>query len=350
MSFPSITISDKKRIDTGQNCTTATCGCSTCPVKDFCKGPNKSCDAKFCSTRVRDPIGCLSCRAVCNKNPVKQIVVDSVGGADFSDIPWTSFEYDLPDVLFQINSLVYYRKMPAYVINSKKLTYTDTFNWSPQKNIKNRFKIPLTSKIVLSFATSDGWMDFYSRNLKTLALEIKKFSFDYVFGPDFSVYDNYPRFDTIINMKRRVLATRYLEEQGIKVIPTLGWIREEDLKRMLDWALKVSLKCALINFQTVSLPADNSAWEKKLEDLRIIKATLPNCQFFVVGASAENRLRSLMSVLGKVKLVDTKAYRLAEFHKDYEEVVQSKDIKVMDLFENNAKQLIDRYNSISGEL
>ena len=350
MSFEAQTLPLDRRIKSGQICSTSTCGCDTCPVKALCKGPNQFCDAKFCSTRTRQPVGCLGCRAVCNKHTAKDKILSDLGGAEFNDVQWTPFEADFPDLLFQINSLVYYRYQPFYVINSKKLTYLDTYNWSPQKNLKHRFRIPPKSKTILSFFTQDSWMDNYAINLKKLAREIAKYKPDYVFGPDFSVYDNYPRFDTIINMRRRFLAMKEMQDRGLKVIPCLGWIREEDLDRNINWCLQNKTKYALINFQTVSIPSHNPAWDKELEDLRTIKKALPDTQFFIVGSSAENRLKSIMEVLGKVKLIDAKSFRVAEYHKDIDGKVYPKSVKVLDLFETNVKMLTDRYNKIWSEV
>lgn len=350
MGFESITLSQERRKAAGLTCNTSTCGCDTCPVKAFCKGPSSTCDAKFCSTRLKDSIGCIGCRAVCNKNPDRATLIKSLGGAGFDDVTWNSFDETFPDVMFQINSLVYNRPDDFYIINSKKLTYLDTLNWSPQKNLYHRFKLSPKGKTILSFFTNDAWMDNYAADLKDLSKEIKKFNPTYVFGPDFSVYENYPRFDIIVNLRRRILSIKYFQDQGLKVIPTLGWIREEDLDRMIEWALKNKIKYALINLQTIALPVHNPAWQKKLNDLKRIRKELPDCEILIVGSTAENRLKSIMENIGKVKLIDTRCYRLAEYHKDLNEVKYDKSKSVLDLFDLNKKLLKEQYNKILGEI
>lgn len=349
MSFESLSMPLERRVATGQICNTKTCGCDTCPLKAFCKGPSKNCDAKFCSTRVKSSSGCRNCRAVCNKSEYKSGILSNIGNKiTYDDIEWTPFEAELPDIMYQINSLVYGRYQQAYVINSKKLTYLDTKNWSPAKNLRHRFKIPTKSKVIISFFTNDSWMDNYAVDLKLLATEIKKFNPDYVFCPDFSVYDNFPRFDIMVNLRRRMLSMQYMQEEGLKVIPMLGWIRDEDFDRMVDWALKNKIKYGLINLQTISIPVHNPAWNLRLEQYKKIRQLLPDCELIVTGTSAENRLESMINAIGKFKIVDTKAFRLAEYHKDYEGNIYPKTIKTLDLFESNMRHLNTTYTRLVG--
>lgn len=47
--------------------------------------------------------------------------------------------------------------------------------------------------------------------------------FDYVMSPDFSTYTDFPKAVQVYNHYRKHWLGAYMQEQGIKVIPTISW-------------------------------------------------------------------------------------------------------------------------------
>ena len=58
--------------------------------------------------------------------------------------------------------------------------------------------------------------------------------FEYVLSPDFSMYTDYPKAMQMWKHYQKHWIGAYLERQGIKVIPTIGWSDEESFKWCFD--------------------------------------------------------------------------------------------------------------------
>lgn len=57
---------------------------------------------------------------------------------------------------------------------------------------------------------------------------------EYVMSPDFSLYLDFPRAQSIWNHYRKHWIGAYLEEHGVKVIPTVNWMYEDDYSWVFD--------------------------------------------------------------------------------------------------------------------
>lgn len=341
MSFEIFKGSQKTRINQDLVCSPESCGCATCPVRNFCAGPNPRCDAKKCTRN------CGDCRATCNRNPSRTDLVDSLGGVDFSDVQWSPFSPDLPIVIPQIHVPVSGSSFTAVAINVSRLFYTSRSTWSPEKDLRKRFGLPPSCKIVISFFTNDRWMDSFSKDIDSVCEELSEFSFDYVMGMDFSNYDNYPRFDTIINLRRRMLSVAKLQEQGLKVIPTLGWCSDLDFQRMLSWCVDNKVSVLGLNLQTVRTPTNHAGWPSRLKRFQALRDGLPDCHFVFVGASSPARARSLVEhVGGNIHFMDAKSLRAAEYHKDLLGT-EHPELPVLDLFQHNVDSLRTAVSSAS---
>ena len=339
MGFDIVQLAPRSRINQGMVCSVDSCGCATCPVRAFCDGPNGRCDAKKCD-RV-----CGGCRAVCNRNPDRQAVVDALGGADFSAVRWQPFDADLPPIIHQISSPVPGIELSVAVINVKKLFSLKTHTWSPTRDLRERFGLSPQCKVIISFFTGDQYMDVFQDRISEVAGALRRYDVDYVLSMDFSNYDNYPRFDTIVNLRRRMVSVELLQDHGFKVIPTLGWCADRDFIRMRDWCVSNATSIVALNVQTIRAPTTNSGWTDRLTKFRELRSALPTAHLLFVGAAAPARIRTLYEAVGPpIHFLDAKSYRTAEFHKDVEGA-RHDDIAVRDLFLLNAAAVNAAYTA-----
>jgi hypothetical protein len=65
--------------------------------------------------------------------------------------------------------------------------------------------------------------------------------FEYVLSPDFSMYTDYPKAMQMWKHYQKHWVGAYLEEYGIKVIPTIGWSDEDSYKWCFDGEPKQSI-------------------------------------------------------------------------------------------------------------
>ena len=71
-------------------------------------------------------------------------------------------------------------------------------------------------------------------------LELLK-KFKYILSPDFSMYTDYPKAMQLWKHYQKHWVGAYLEQQGIKVIPTIGWSDHESYEWCFDGEPKNSL-------------------------------------------------------------------------------------------------------------
>ena len=67
--------------------------------------------------------------------------------------------------------------------------------------------------------------------------------FKAVLSPDFSMYADFPRAVSIFNHYRKQWCGAYWQENGINVIPTIGWIYEDSFEWCFDGIPHNSLVC-----------------------------------------------------------------------------------------------------------
>ena len=152
MGFDILKASIKVRLNQGLVCVPESCGCDTCPLSDLCAGSNIKCDAKNCTSE------CGDCRAVCNRMEKRHKIVAAIGGGEFNHVQWERWAFDLPPIMHQINYKLRGVELPSVVVNAKRLFYTETMKWSPQKDLRKRFQIPESSSVGISFFTDDLWV------------------------------------------------------------------------------------------------------------------------------------------------------------------------------------------------
>ncbi len=344
MSFESLGpewASIPKREAEGVACTVSSCGCATCPLgpngSRACLGPNKKCDARNCSKE------CGVCRAVCNRRDTRDTAFESIGNTvSFDDIMWEPFGVHAPDVMFQLNTpLKIPTSIEGAVVNAKKLLYIDAVrggsnNWSPAKDLKARFGVPRDRPLAISFCSNDDLVDYVIGDLEETAREVALFEADYVFGINVSIYDNYPAFDQHVSLRRRFMALEALQAEGVRVIPSVSWAEYRQRRKVLDWLEKNRVSGVLRNLQTFASTVDTETWRVVLQDLAYMRERLPETRIFLVGCSSFSRMKSIRdAVEGPLTFIDSKAQRLAEFHKRADGV-EDRSSDVPQLFERNA--------------
>jgi len=244
--------------------------------------------------------------------------------------------------MFQLNTPVRGSSAQSVAVNVKKLIYIDrarggSGNWSPQKDLKSRYGVSASTQLVINFCSADMYVDYIWEDLDRSILEIAKFDADFVFGPNFSVYRNYPSFDSHLNLKRRFVALERLQAAGVRVVPSVVWTEYSQRERVLDWLEANAVSAILRNFQTVSSTTETEQWRTMLDDLLHVRERFPSMRLFLAGCSSEARIRTIVgSVGGPITFVDARAQRLAEYHKDATGR-EDRSVSVSDLFERSVR-------------
>lgn len=126
--------------------------------------------------------------------------------------------------------------------------------------------------------------------------------FKAVLSPDFSMYTDFPRAVQIFNNYRNMWCGAYWQENGITVIPTIGWVDESSFEWCFDGMPRHSLVCISTVGGFGNHPTSNkdlwlAGYEKCLEVLEPSEILLFGKHF------PEVRSYGIMTVVGNNNLV-----------------------------------------------
>ena len=92
-------------------------------------------------------------------------------------------------------------------------------------------------------------------------------NFDFSFSPNISFYYNQPSCSTVLNRFRVYKTIKDLLDKGIPVVPSVGFLWEDDLKRYGVWLHKSGFEKVYVNIQMVKF---DSGFQQVLDQLRLI--------------------------------------------------------------------------------
>lgn len=347
--------------------------CKTCPYTDICGGWSLQNDARNCVGPGDVCLGLssdgypLGCRAICSRSPIKvEEATVLLGDGHFylnpnysgesgkghawdlevypdlsiSDYTWGGFSHKLPPVGFVINDTIDF-PIDFALVSLKRLFYPKHGTWSKTKDLRARFGVARPSLISIAPHIGDLYLDQLSDNLDAFAEGLSSFSGpDFAFVPNFSIYDNYPRLDTLFQLKKKWIMMDLLQRRGLQVIPDISVINRQDFLRQASWMKKNSCDVMFMNFQLQSSRVGGEQWKKQLKIAIMIRDHVGlDVRLIAAGVSGGARLKDLFVQYGpKITVIDSRAYRLAEFRKDiFEKRIMG--ISPIRQFEQNVRDL-----------
>jgi len=330
MAFEVARIKEKERLRMTVKDLEDSVRCQGCKIYPICGGWGEFDDSRWCTQE------CEWCRAICCRSPKAKESIKQLNGLGIQNVKWVPFEVDLPPIIPQLNAHSFGVYHPAYGISAKKLFYPTTGGWSKEKNLRKRFGIPSESKIVLSFSVKDVILDTWAHFLDEACERLAEYDIDYVTAMNFSIYRNYPPLDRLVSLRRRFYTMERLQNHGIKVIPSIGWVREIDLKRQARWCRENKPSMVSYNMTMIRARPGNSDWEPEMDQLRKFREWCGYpVKFLMTGASGPSRIKGLVTDLDGVIFYDTKTYRFAEFHRKVWDLDWDKSVSVKDMFSQN---------------
>jgi hypothetical protein len=257
--------------------------------------------------------------------------------------PWVSWEYDWPDVGFQVNAHVEGIYQDLYTISLKHLYYPDRDSWSPQKDVRKRFQIPKDSAVAITTTTHDFHLDRLCEDLDLWADEMVEFEgVDFIIAPNLSVYDNYPRLDNLFQIKRKWIMLEKLQRRGALVLPDVCFVTSGDFKNQVAWMRDNHCTCMMMNFQVQAVTTTTPQWRAQLKNALMVRDFLGwPVQMLAYGATGGDRMVEIAKHYPTTTFLDAKSFRLAEFHHDlFGGTDKTKLVKVQ--FRENCAAMIER--------
>lgn len=178
--------------------------------------------------------------------------------------------------------------------------------WAGKMSVYEQFRLPLNKKLALHWFVKDRYLEKFWANLSAYIPVLKGFAA--VFAPNFSIYEDSPRIEHLVNMRRSAMATWKMAEAGVKVIPDVTWYRREDIDRWLEFLDYAGAELAAFSMQVVGRLKGCSAWQSYLTGLRYFARKFKG-EIVLIGVNSREKLVEAFRAAGRpLCVVDTKSF------------------------------------------
>jgi Domain of unknown function (DUF4417) len=178
--------------------------------------------------------------------------------------------------------------------------------------LRKRYQLPKTCKIVLIGTAKDEKLQKLWANSDRLKVweHIANMGFDFITGFSFSVWDEDPRTDQIVNQDRNFLTHDYFANLGVPTIPFVFSYNDDDYESFGKWMMQRP------DLNTVAIFASSYSKEKNFLQLLVNMRKFQlyakrKLKFLVIGASTKEKIRKLMSEFD-VCIVASKPFQAAK--------------------------------------
>lgn len=327
------------------------CGdCTHCSAHAICGGCNL-CPKSKCQS------SCENCSVRCWRHQQLNHWFEDVNGLSFDSLTCpTVFTADLPDYIPQIQNNAFGYDHPAYIINIHRLLSHQSSRWCYRaKGIKPHFRIPETSKALLSFCSTDPLLErIWTHSNKWqndesfwdgIAAYNHSNGIDGSLSIEFSCFADAPRMDHLLNIKRNIISAHELSNRGI---PTLldAIIRTDlDLKRTVAWGREHGVLWYLLNFQrTKPVP-----WLYDLISGRIEQILQAGGKAIISGLGNLELMSSLLKQYrGNISLTNTVVSMKTNYYQEFIDGAWQKSNKPQaELFAHNMQSYCEALGTTS---
>ncbi|WP_027719502.1 DUF4417 domain-containing protein [Desulfovirgula thermocuniculi] len=179
---------------------------------------------------------------------------------------------------------------------------------------RRAYNLPEGAGLALSLYVDDASLErFWQRRRERYGVIAAEF--DVAFAPNFSVYEDAPRMEHLLNMRRSNIVAAEMTRLGIAVVPDVSWYCKEDLDRWAALAGESRVPAVAFSFQTVGRENKGSgAWRAYLAGLRYLCGRLPaGVRVVVVGANSAEKISAVLGAVGgrDVSFLDTLSFYAA---------------------------------------
>ncbi|MEX5636680.1 DUF4417 domain-containing protein [Parafrankia sp. FMc2] len=302
----------------------AGCHCPTCPffthnpaaAEPICGGSNSDCSYCGCArTEARAvpgdrTVACHTCPIRCgSRTDIAAWMADVGGTLTFDDIVISGqLPSGLPRYIPQVDGSAIADfdaelAWPAYAVGLRRVFSPDTFTVYPKFAAASGAHDALGLRpgqraVLVGYGTDPLVEAFWSRRrVARLVEQIAAQRWDLVLAPNYSLYQNQPRTEHLINFRRNLMIAAEFGAAGVTAAPNLYWMRLEDLDRYLGWLADVTPPAVAINLQTFR---QASSWETyALPGLAYLAAALPpSLPVILTGTSRVDRITTLAGLFG----------------------------------------------------
>ncbi|KJS69854.1 MAG: hypothetical protein JL50_00735 [Peptococcaceae bacterium BICA1-7] len=213
------------------------------------------------------------------------------------------------------------------------------------------------TRVGIHFYVQDRFLEGLWKNRACSYKYLKQF--DIVFSPNFSVYEDSPRYEHLINIRRCIRLYEEMLEFGIKAIPDVAWYQRKDLDWWADYITKNSIQVVAASTQTVGTGLHTlGSWKGYLAGIRYLAERIPgDVRIIIVGVSSPKKARVVLREIGSggrdISFMNSQAFMKARKGKTFradgrKEFVEGIDFDAFFLL--NVSEFTKCYMDIKGEV
>lgn len=153
---------------------------------------------------------------------------------------------------------------------------------------------------ILEFYVKDRTLEGIWDNRETFYKEISNLNISFVIAPNFSVYEDAPRLEHLINISRSLIIYNEMIQRGIKAIPDVSWYNINDLNFWVNLINESKCKVIAFSFQVVDvrLKASN-LWKNYLAGFRYLCNRIEHkLKVIIAGINSYERIREIRIAAG----------------------------------------------------
>lgn len=177
--------------------------------------------------------------------------------------------------------------------------------------IRKFYKLPSNAKLALIGTSKDSKLQALWRmsDLLNIWERIAKMGFEWVTGLSFSVWDEQPRFDQIVNQDRNLLTYDYLNSHGVPSIPIVYPHDESDYRAFGAWMEeRRSIRIVAVY---AAFYRRNIEFIQFLANMRSIQKNISRpVEFLVISAATQPKIDAVLSEF-KASFVNWKPFQKA---------------------------------------
>lgn len=221
-------------------------------------------------------------------------------------------------------------------------------------SIRRWLNVDPETKVGTHFYVRDRFLEGFWRHREDIYPLLCQF--DLVFCPNFSVYEDSPRYEHLVNIRRSVIVYEEMLEHGIRVVPDIAWYQKIDLDNWAGYVRDSQINLVATSAQTVGTGLHTlGSWKGYLAGIRYLAEQLPGgVGIIIVGVSSPKKvtfaLREMDCSGRQINFMNSQAFMMARKRRLIEQngkiVMMNQGIDFDSLFLLNTSALTKCYGDI----
>ncbi|KLU61714.1 hypothetical protein CEB3_c18920 [Peptococcaceae bacterium CEB3] len=166
--------------------------------------------------------------------------------------------------------------------------------------------------------------------------------FDLVFTPNFSIYDNAPRFEQLINLYRTTKCYAEMVNAGLPAILDVAWGQSADIERWVEYIRAIHPPAIAMSLQGIGGVKQSKDWIMvTIGYASILKRIPADIEVIFVGVASKYRANTVRAITGRDDLhwMTTFAYMYSRYGRLWDGRKASSELTRDEIFQLSTREM-----------